>query len=46
MTVLATAAKLRLKKLGYNNIEIRGNDGFYGWPEKAPLVKEANVGTS
>jgi len=34
---LAESASERLKKLGYNNIEIRNQDGYIGWQEKAPF---------
>ena len=30
---LAESAKLKLKKLGYSNVQVRYGDGFYGWPE-------------
>ena len=35
--VLATAARVRLDKLGYENIQVRTGDGFTGWPEHAPF---------
>ena len=31
--VLATAAQVRLEKLGYQNIHLHTGDGFKGWPE-------------
>ena len=34
---LAETAKKRLKKLGYENIETRTADGYYGWEEAAPF---------
>ncbi len=34
---LALAAKERLKKLGYKNVEIRVGQGEEGWREKAPF---------
>jgi len=34
--VLAAAARVRLEKLGYDNIHLRTGDGFAGWPEHAP----------
>jgi protein-L-isoaspartate(D-aspartate) O-methyltransferase len=34
---LARDAALRLKDLGYDNIEVRHGDGYYGWPEHAPF---------
>ncbi len=33
---LATNARKRLNKLGYNNVEVRNDDGYFGWPEHAP----------
>jgi protein-L-isoaspartate(D-aspartate) O-methyltransferase len=33
---LATAARKRLNKLGYDNVEVRNGDGYFGWPEHAP----------
>lgn len=33
---LSTQARLRLKKLGYNNVTVRTGDGHRGWPEHAP----------
>jgi len=34
---LGTSAKKRLKDLGYNNVEIKIADGYYGWKENAPF---------
>jgi protein-L-isoaspartate(D-aspartate) O-methyltransferase len=34
---LARAAAARLKRLRYNNVEVRAGDGFEGWPEHAPF---------
>lgn len=34
---LAEAAKLRLARLGYDNVHVRCGDGFLGWPEVAPF---------
>lgn len=34
---LGHEARARLKRLGYDNVEVRIGDGFYGWPEKAPF---------
>ena len=34
---LSESARDRLKDLGYNNIEIRNQDGYTGWQEKAPF---------
>jgi len=34
---LSESASARLKDLGYNNIEIRNQDGYTGWQEKAPF---------
>lgn len=33
---LADAARQRLRRLGYSNIEVRQGDGWQGWPEHAP----------
>lgn len=33
---LGNAAAARLKKLGYNNVNVRISDGYYGWTEHAP----------
>lgn len=33
---LEDQAKLRLQKLGYNNVHTRLGDGYYGWIEHAP----------
>lgn len=33
---LVTTASRRLDELGYNNIDIRKGDGYFGWPENAP----------
>jgi protein-L-isoaspartate(D-aspartate) O-methyltransferase len=34
---LAATAQERLRRLGYDNVEIRHGDGTRGWPEKAPF---------
>ena len=34
---LAQAARERLAKLGYTNVETRCGDGYRGWPEEAPF---------
>ena len=34
---LAVEARQRLKRLGYQNIEVRFGDGYRGWPEQAPF---------
>lgn len=34
---LATAARERLSRLGYGNVEVRTGDGREGWPERAPF---------
>ena len=34
---LAESASLRLKKLGYKNVEVTCGDGYYGRPEHAPF---------
>ncbi len=34
---LATSAAERLRRLGYDNVEVRAGDGSLGWPEHAPF---------
>ncbi|OJU14494.1 MULTISPECIES: protein-L-isoaspartate(D-aspartate) O-methyltransferase [unclassified Sphingomonas] len=34
---LAAAARERLARLGYANVEVRAGDGYAGWPEHAPF---------
>ncbi len=34
---LASSAALRLKALGYRNVEVKAGDGYLGWPEVAPF---------
>ncbi len=34
---LGLAAKQRLKNLGYDNVNVKTGDGYYGWPEHAPF---------
>ncbi len=34
---LGLSAAKRLQKLGYNNVETRIGDGYYGWPEQGPF---------
>jgi len=34
---LGVAARERLAKLGYRNVDVRVGDGYYGWPEKGPF---------
>jgi len=34
---LGVQAKARLQRLGYNTIEVRLGDGYYGWPGEAPF---------
>jgi protein-L-isoaspartate(D-aspartate) O-methyltransferase len=36
---LAQGAERRLRRLGYENIEVRVGNGYYGWPEHAPYDK-------
>ena len=36
---LATAAKQRLRRHKYANIEFKLGNGYYGWPEHAPFDK-------
>ena len=42
---LAKQAKDRLARLGYDGVEVKRSDGYYGWPEKGPfdviIIKEA-----
>jgi protein-L-isoaspartate(D-aspartate) O-methyltransferase len=34
---LADAARARLRRLGYRDIQVRHGDGYAGWPEAAPF---------
>ncbi len=34
---LAAGAALRLRAIGYENVEVRAGDGYLGWPERAPF---------
>lgn len=34
---LARAAAVRLRRLGFANVDVRSGDGFLGWPEHAPF---------
>ncbi|MCF8129023.1 MAG: protein-L-isoaspartate(D-aspartate) O-methyltransferase [Deltaproteobacteria bacterium] len=34
---LFKAARERLQRLGYETVQLRHGDGYYGWPEKAPF---------
>jgi len=34
---LAEIASERLKRLGYDNVEVMTGDGYYGWPDHAPF---------
>lgn len=34
---LARRAEALLKRLGYNNVQVRIGDGYRGWPEKGPF---------
>ena len=36
---LGRGAEQRLARLGYENIELKLGDGYYGWPEHAPFDK-------
>lgn len=36
---LALGAERRLKRLGYENVQVRILNGYYGWPEHAPYDK-------
>ena len=33
---LADSATARLRELGYDNVQVKSGDGYYGWPEHAP----------
>lgn len=37
VSALAAAATQRLQQLGYQNVEVRCDDGYYGWQDKAPF---------
>ncbi len=37
LPTLADAARVRLRALGYANVEVRTGDGYAGWPEHAPF---------
>jgi protein-L-isoaspartate(D-aspartate) O-methyltransferase len=34
---LADSARARLRRLGYDSVEVRHGDGYLGWPEAAPF---------
>ncbi len=34
---LAKSAHIRLKEMGYDNIEVKEGDGYHGWEERAPF---------
>ena len=34
---LSESASNRLQKLGYDNVEVKNDDGYYGWQEHAPF---------
>jgi protein-L-isoaspartate(D-aspartate) O-methyltransferase len=34
---LATSARERLARLGFDNVHVRAGDGWHGWPEAAPF---------
>src|SRR5215470_15772672 len=34
---LARSAAARLRELGYKNVNVKGGDGYLGWPEQAPF---------
>src|SRR5688572_4055752 len=36
---LAESAAKRLQELGYNDVQVKQEDGYYGWPEYAPFDK-------
>jgi protein-L-isoaspartate(D-aspartate) O-methyltransferase len=33
---LADSATARLRELGFDNVQVKSGDGYYGWPEHAP----------
>jgi protein-L-isoaspartate(D-aspartate) O-methyltransferase len=37
ITELAEQARVRLARLGYDNVHVRAGDGYAGWPEQAPF---------
>ncbi len=37
ITELAQEAEERLQRLGYSDIQLRNDDGYYGWSEQAPF---------
>jgi protein-L-isoaspartate(D-aspartate) O-methyltransferase len=37
VSALAQAATQRLQELGYHNVEVRCDDGYFGWQDKAPF---------
>jgi len=37
VTPLAEESRERLKRLGYDNVQVRAGDGYQGWPEAAPF---------
>jgi protein-L-isoaspartate(D-aspartate) O-methyltransferase len=37
ITPLGEQATERLSRLGYDNVQVRIGDGYYGWPEEAPF---------
>jgi protein-L-isoaspartate(D-aspartate) O-methyltransferase len=34
---LGNAASARLKKLGYDNVNVNVADGYFGWPQHGPF---------
>ena len=36
--ILADSARVRLEKLGYDNVTVSWGDGYCGLPEQAPLM--------
>lgn len=34
---LGLAAREKLRRVGYRNVEVKIGDGYYGWPEKGPF---------
>ncbi len=37
VTTLGDQAREKLKKLGYDNVQVKTGDGYYGWEEYAPF---------
>jgi len=37
VAALADSATVRLKELGYRNVQVARGDGYHGWPQQAPF---------